>query len=156
MSIAKWSYLYIALACCSMILPCSAFSDRPQQQDNPAAALFKAMDADGDGKVSPDEHKKGARRMFEAMDVNRDDVVTAEEMSAAHQTITGRRSTRADMSSAEKIKAVDTDGDGRLTGEEHAAGSKKMFDMMDGDRDGYLSEPEIEAGHAKMMKKSPD
>ena len=43
-----------------------------------------------------------------------------------------------------------------MTGEEHAAGSKKMFDMMDGDRDGYLSEAEIEAGHAKMRKKSSD
>ena len=104
MSTAKWSYLYISLACCSMILPCSALSDSPQQQDNPAAALFKAMDADGDGKVSPDEHKKGARRMFEAMDANRDDVVTAEEMSAAHQTMTGRRSTRADMSSGKRSR----------------------------------------------------
>ena len=60
------------------------------------------------------------------------------------------------MASAEKINAVDTDGDGRLTGEEHAAGSKKRFDMMHRDKDGCHAEGEIEAGHAKMLKKPSD
>jgi Ca2+-binding EF-hand superfamily protein len=57
------------------------------------------------------------------------------------------------MSSAEKIKAIDTNGDGALSAEEHAAGSKMMFDKMDTDKDGYLSKAELEAGHAKMMTK---
>ena len=57
------------------------------------------------------------------------------------------------MSSAEKIKVVDTNGDGMLTADEHAVGSKRMFDKMDTDKDGFVSKAELEAGHAKMMKK---
>jgi Ca2+-binding EF-hand superfamily protein len=144
------------MVCGSLILPCSVFADTSPQEEKPVPALFKAMDANGDGKVSPDEHAKGARRMFETMDANQDGVVTAEEMSAAHEKITGRPTIKTEMSSAEKIKAVDADGDGRLTDEEHAAGSRKMFDMMDRDKDGYLTEAEVEAGHAKMLKKQPD
>ena len=71
MSPIQWSCLSISLVCCRLFVPCSALADSPQQQDKPPAALFKAMDADGDGKVSPDEHKKGARRMFDTIDRHR-------------------------------------------------------------------------------------
>jgi hypothetical protein len=47
--------------------------------------------------------------------------------------LAGQKATKADLSSAEKIKVVDTNGDGVLTAEEHAAGSKRMFDKMDTD-----------------------
>ena len=48
---------------------------------------------------------------------------------------------------------VDRDGDGVLTAEEHAAGSRAMFERMDTDKDGFLSKAELAAGHAKMLKK---
>lgn len=57
------------------------------------------------------------------------------------------------MSSAAKIKVIDTDGDGILTAAEHAAGSKTMFDRMDSNKDGYVSKSEFAAGHANMMRK---
>jgi len=69
--------------------------------------------------------------------------------SGAHQM--GRN----EMSSADKIKAIDSDHDGVLTAEEHAAGSKTMFEKMDTDKDGYLTKAELEAGHAKLMGKAP-
>jgi Ca2+-binding EF-hand superfamily protein len=74
-------------------------------------------------------------------------------MDAAHEKVAGKKATKADMSSAEKIKVVDTNRDGMLTAEEHAAGSKKMFDKMDTDKDGFVSKAELTACHAKMMKK---
>ena len=40
-----------------------------------------------------------------------------------------------------------------LTAEEHAAGSKRMFEKMDTDKDGFVSQAELAAGHAKMIKK---
>ncbi len=156
MSSAKCSCLILLMVCSTGPWSSAAFAGPSQQQEKPASAVFKAMDANGDGKVSPEEHAQGARKMFEAMDANRDGSVTAEEMGAAHDKITGKRAAKAEMSPAEKIKVVDANGDGLLTGEEHAAGSKKMFDMMDSDKDGYLTESEVEAGHAKMMKKRPD
>ena len=117
-------------------------------------AEFKAMDTNKDGKVSAEEHAAASKKMFQMMDANRDGKVTAAEMTAAHQRITGKKAKKSDMSSDEKIKVIDTDGDGILTAEEHAAGSRAMFEKMDTDRDGFLTKSELAVGHASMLKKS--
>jgi hypothetical protein len=67
--------------------------------------------------------------------------------------VTGQKARTGDLPAAEKIKVIDTNGDGILTAEEHAAGSRSMFDAMDTDKDGALSEAELLAGHAKMLRK---
>jgi len=74
-------------------------------------------------------------------------------MDAAHEKVTGQKAKKGDMTSAEKIKVIDKDGDGILTAEEHAAGSRTMFAAMDTDKDGALTEAELSAGHAKMLDK---
>lgn len=119
---------------------------------------FQMMDANGDGKVTADEHAAGAKKMFEMMDADRNAKVTAAEMTAAHQRMMGKDAAKGvadkhEMAAAEKIKVVDTNGDGVLTAEEHAAGAKKMFAMMDTDHDGSLTKSELRAGHAKLMPK---
>ncbi|MDQ2870740.1 MAG: EF-hand domain-containing protein [Acidobacteriota bacterium] len=111
------------------------------------------MDTNKDGKISADEHAAGAKQMFDAMDANKDGKVTAAEMEAAHERVTGKKAVKSDMTAAEKIKAIDTDGDGVLTAEEHAAGSRAMFEKMDTNKDGFLSRDELAAGHARMMAK---
>ena len=90
---------------------------------------------------------------FKTTDTNKDGKVTAAEMDAAHQRVTGKKAGKSDMSAADKIKVVDTDGDGILTVEEHGAGSRAMFAKMDTDKDGSLTKTELAAGHASMMKK---
>jgi Ca2+-binding EF-hand superfamily protein len=115
--------------------------------------MFQMMDTDGDGKISAAEHAAGAKKMFDKMDADKDGKVTAAEMDAAHEQITGK-SKKPEMSSADKIKAVDTNNDGVLSEEEHVAGAKMMFDKMDTDHDGFLTKAEMEAGHAKMMSKT--
>ena len=125
-----------------------------QAAANPAIEKeFAAMDADHDGKVSAAEHAAGAKAMFEKMDANHDGKVTAAEMTAAHLAITGQAAKKSDMSAADKIKAVDGDGDGVLTADEHAKGSAAMFAKMDANKDGFLSREEMAAGHAQMMRK---
>ena len=114
---------------------------------------FTAMDTDHDGKVSATEHAAGAKLMFGKMDANHDGKVTAAEMTAAHQAISGQAARKSDMPAADKIKAVDSDGDGVLTAEEHAKASTSIFAKMDTDKDGFLSKQEMAAGHAAMMKK---
>ena len=118
----------------------------------PPMSGFQAMDADHDGKVTRDEHSAAAKKMFDAMDGNEDGKVTAAEMEAAHERVAGRKAKPGEMKAAEKIKTIDTDGDGVLSAAEHAAGSGTMFEAMDADRDGSLTEAELAAGHAKMMK----
>ncbi len=127
------------------------------------------MDANKDGIVSAEEHAAGAKRMFTRMDANRDGNVTAAEMDAAHAAIANehagaheghaakhedmKHQGKRELSSAEKIKAVDTNGDGVVSAQEHEAGSRSMFRKMDADRDGRLTVAEIDAGHEKMLKK---
>jgi Ca2+-binding EF-hand superfamily protein len=132
----------------SLVFPAAAFAGGGEKH----AADWKQMDTDGDGKLSPTEHDAAAKKMFEAMDANKDSKVTAEEMTAAHAKVTGKKAKAGEMSAADKIKRVDQDGDGVLTAEEHAAAAKKMFTMIDADKDGFVSRGELEAGHARMMK----
>lgn len=114
---------------------------------------FAMMDANKDGKISTAEHADAAKAMFEKMDSDKNGKVTAAEMSAAHKAVTGRAAKKSEMSSVDKIKAVDADGDGILTAEEHATASATMFAKMDADTDGFLSKSEMAAGNASMMKK---
>lgn len=116
----------------------------------------KSMDTNGDGKVSPEEHARGAQRMFDTMDADKDGRVTAGEMDAAHERVTGRKAAPGDMSAAAKIKVIDTDGDGVLTAEEHAAGSRRTFGETDTNKDGFVTLEELAAAHARMMGKSAD
>lgn len=116
--------------------------------------MFQSMDANADGKISVSEHAATAKLMFEKMDADHDGTVTEAEMTAAHEKITGQKSGAGEMSAAEKIKAVDTNGDGKLTADEHQAGSKMMFEKMDTDHDGFLTKTEMVAGHAKLMHKA--
>ncbi|MET0654778.1 MAG: hypothetical protein ABWX88_08715 [Pseudoxanthomonas sp.] len=112
----------------------------------------KHMDADGDGVVSASEHAAGAKAKFAKMDANADGSVTAAEMDAAHAAA-GKAKKEGELSSAEKIKAVDTDGDGKLSAEEHSAGSRAMFEKMDTDKNGSLSQAESDNGHKELMSK---
>jgi EF hand len=116
---------------------------------------WKMMDPNGDGKISPGEHAEATARMFTTMDANADGKVTAEEMTAGHERVSGAKPGRSEMSAAEKIKVIDADGDGMLTAEEHRAGSRMMFERMDTDRDGFVSKGELDAGQAMKMRKDP-
>jgi Ca2+-binding EF-hand superfamily protein len=119
-------------------------------------AELQMMDTDKDGKISAAEHKLGARAMFDSMDSDKNAVVTAVEMDAAQKAATGSKSKAGEvpagkLSSAEKIKVVDGNGDGKLTAEEHVAGAQKMFGTMDADRDGMLTLAELDAGRKMML-----
>jgi hypothetical protein len=117
-------------------------------------AEMRIMDANTDGKVSAAEHAAGAQEMFKGMDANQDNRVTVEEMDATQKPLKSQDASHhkgRELSSAEKIKVIDTNGDGMITAQEHAAGSKTMFTKMDTDKDGNLTAAEIKTGHQQMM-----
>lgn len=123
------------------------------QNVDPVDHELKMMDTDGDGKVSAEEHATGVRRMFESMDADHDGKVTAAEMDEAHARMAGGKPAAGEMSAAEKIKVLDTDGDGALSAAEHTSGAKGMFERQDADKDGFLSREELVAGRALKMKR---
>jgi Ca2+-binding EF-hand superfamily protein len=136
-----------ALAICLSAAAALAADPRPALSD------FDGMDANHDGRISAREHEAGAQKMFWAMDANRDGKVTAAEMDAAHRKITGKTASGKDLSAAEKMKAIDTDGNGVVVAAEHAAGSRAMFEKMDTNHDGFLDRAEWTAEHAALLKK---
>ncbi|WP_162247706.1 EF-hand domain-containing protein [Lysobacter sp. Root494] len=132
--------------------------------NNDAGDKFKMMDANGDGMVSASEHAAAVTKMFSEMDANGDGNVTAAEMDAKHDrkkatAKSGMTSNDAamddhsmghEMSSADKIAKMDTNGDGVLSASEHDSGAQAMFSQMDADGNGSLSRQEMAAGHAMM------
>jgi len=155
MSHLKLTQLCSLTVMCGLAISTGAYGGN-ESKTNAADAQFNAMDTNRDGKLSPEEHAAGAKKMFDTMDADKNGIVTSVEMDAAHEKVTGNKTTQGEMSSAEKIKVVDANGDGILTAEEHAAGSKMMFDKMDTNKDGFVSKAELTAGHAKMLKKSSE
>jgi Ca2+-binding EF-hand superfamily protein len=148
------NHLCIGLvAGCTFALGPAARADNKTPSGSEMDHMFQMMDSNGDGKLSSDEHAAGVRKMFDMMDANKDGKVTAAEMDAAHERM-GKKAHTGEMSSTEKIRMMDTDNDGVLTADEHAAGAKMMFDKMDTNKDGFLSKSEMAAGHQKMMQKS--
>ena len=125
---------------------------------DPIEAEMRLMDGNQDGKISAAEHAKGAQEMFKGMDGNQDNRVSAAEMDATQPALKSQDASHGashgkshEMSSTDKIKAVDANGDGFLTAQEHEAGAKKMFTKMDKDKDGFLTNAEIKDGHHQLM-----
>ena len=134
-----------ALAAGSLLLAFGAGANEDKMQ---------MMDANKDGVVSASEHAAGARSMFGRMDADGDGRVTAAEMDAAHKGMPGHAGTHG-MSSADKIKAIDSDQDGVITSSEHEKGSSSMFERMDANGDGNLSFEEMQAPPQKPMTEQP-
>jgi Ca2+-binding EF-hand superfamily protein len=55
----------------------------------------------------------------------------------------------------EKFRKMDTDGDGRVTAAEHAAGAQQMFTMMDSNGDGGVTMEEMKM-YKDMKRDSKD
>ena len=158
MTSSRKHHLQILLLASGIAFVGGAFAADDWKSGKSAEEKFKMMDSDGNGSVSAAEHAAGAERMFVDLDADKDGNVTAAEMDAAHPAAGAAREGRpvGKMSSADKIKTIDSNADGSLSAAEHASGSQARFTKADTDGDGSLTVDEVKASHAAMMGKKDE
>ena len=123
--------------------------------DGPMPPIFSQFDKNKDGQVSREEAREGMDSLFTEIDSNKDGLLSKDEMQAHHKAM------REKMGSMmrEKWKAADKDGDGALSRAEVEAGNlprlAREFDKLDTNKDGKLSGDEIRAGMPKRPNPNP-
>jgi Ca2+-binding EF-hand superfamily protein len=108
------------------------------------ARLLRQLDLNRDGRVSREEHANVSLQMFHAMDADHNGEVTAAEMDTIRRDLYGADRTAA----AREIAQVDSNHDGMLSQEEHAASTAVIFDQIDRDHDGFVTLDELKAADA--------
>jgi Ca2+-binding EF-hand superfamily protein len=112
------------------------------QAANDPKARFKAMDKDGDGKVSKAEFT-GVPANFARFDTNKDGFLDQDEIKAIPAQGSGQPGAR--------IMAMDKDGDGKVSRAEFT-GIPANFDRFDTNKDGFLDKDEAAKGAAAGLQ----
>jgi Ca2+-binding EF-hand superfamily protein len=102
---------------------------------------LKLADADGDGKLSPEEAPPRLQENFDRIDANQDGFLDEQElkrlfMAAGEGAQLGQELLR-------RIKQADANGDGKLSQDEAPERLKEQFARIDANQDGLLDEQEL-------------
>lgn len=110
---------------------------------------FAEVDADKDGKITPEEMQAFRAAEIAGLDADGDGLITEAEL-AAH--ITAQMSERAAEMAKQRIAAHDTDGDGALSAAEMSQPPMPvgMFGRLDADGDGAVSQEEVDSARDRM------
>ncbi|WP_425102452.1 EF-hand domain-containing protein [Tropicibacter sp. S64] len=119
-------------------------------------AWFAKVDADGDGKVTPEEIEAFKQARFTEADTDGDGFLSADEMSAYGEKMRAEREAMRKQARAQAmLDRIDTDKDGKVSAEEAAAmmpGRDGMLERLDADKDGAVSLKEIRTAQAGMRR----
>lgn len=125
--------------------------------------VFKRLDVNGDGKIEQSELPEPVRarlaQFLENFDVNRDKTLTRDEFDKGHALLKAQagvgqpaqpsaaQSARPGGAVAALLRALDSDGDGKLSKEEIVASPTALL-ALDQDGDGTLNRRELMPGVA--------
>lgn len=113
--------------------------------------FLKMLDKDGDGKVSKAEAPERMQEGFDRMDTNKDGFIDEAEVRQMMDRFRemrpggpgGPRGERDGGGLQERMKAMDKDGDGKVSLEEAPERMKQSFDRFDTNKDGFIDDAEI-------------
>ena len=130
--------------------PGSTWSSSPVPASVSGGRTVEHLGAIDDGRFSRPEHAAVARAIFRNLDADRNGFVSPAELSAARK---GERPSRQEKrNAAEKLAQVDRNGDALVSAREHADWATATFDRMDGDDDSFLSAEEIRSGQDGLAR----
>lgn len=117
---------------------------------------FEELDADADGKITPEEMTAHMQARFEGADTDGDGALSKDELVTR---MTERQAERMAAYADHMIERHDANSDGKLSPDEMQARNKgKMFEKIDADGDGAISKEEFSemrgkhGQHHGMMK----
>lgn len=107
--------------------------------------MFDRFDLNGDGLITREEADAARDTRFSEIDTNADGLVSRDELTA--QSVK-----RAEERVARMMERLDADGDGLLSKEDMAKGSRidRMFDRLDADNDGVITQAEFDDARKKI------
>lgn len=105
-------------------------------------------DANGDGVITKEEAAKFPRlaEKFEQLDKNKDGKLAGDELPMHRAGMRGKMDGKRGQHDG--MRALDTDGDGRISRAEMQAGKSGMaqhFEQMDANKDGYIDQADRQA-----------
>lgn len=113
--------------------------------------MFDQLDADGDGKLTPEElEAMGPGKAFSEADADGDGQLSGDELTAFSDA---REQQRKEMRQQMMLKRMDTNEDGQLSLDELQArgpGREEMFKSLDKDGDGVLTRTELQQARPMM------
>lgn len=117
------------------------------EHDHRAEATFQRLDDDADGMLSRDELSMIAHAGFDQLDRDDDGVLSFDEfleMGSRRDPVT-------------TFRRLDTDGDGRIAGDELPEWLRARFESVDTNDDGFVDEDEMKlmAKRAREARNAP-
>ena len=114
----------------------------------------KAIDADGDGKLSLDEFLKDTKKRFAQVDANGNEKLEEQELKPVLAAVIKEFPGLAKFIRQE-LSAIDADGDHLLSLDEVIKKQKKDFARADADSDGKVDSEELMRAVARLLKPAP-
>ncbi|MFZ5746220.1 MAG: EF-hand domain-containing protein [Pseudomonadota bacterium] len=114
--------------------------------------MMRLADANKDGVITRAELLAHADARFAKLDANKDGKLSPDELKAARpgggkpgKRKGARMAGPGDEMAARMFKMLDTDGDGQVSLAEHRAMAEKQFTMVDANKDGKIDQSEMQA-----------
>lgn len=166
-SVSRWIRRLLVVAGVAVTTAVAPAAEEPAAPRPEHAALFKKLDADGDGQITKEEVPEEQRRLLERLidnhDKNKDGKLSAAELSAglSEERPKGEvgppagpggpgRPGGGQFNAEEIFKRIDRNGDGKVTAdempEERREGFKQMLSRVDEDKDGAATLDEFRKG----------